>query len=87
MMMEEAMAMSTPIPWPGTRSVSHTRRRIHYVQVMGEVLLNYFQRWPGYEMGRETPFPPDQRIVYLPRRRISLGGKRRGIIISPLLPK
>ena len=25
----------------------HTRRRIHYSQVMGEVMINYFQRWTG----------------------------------------
>ena len=61
MMTEEAVSMVTPMPWPGTRSGLHTRRRIHYAQVMGEVLLNYFQIWTGYEMGRETPFPPNQR--------------------------
>ena len=69
------------------REFLHTRRRIHYTQVIGEVLLNYFQRWSGYEMGRETPFPPNQRRGYLPRGRINLGGQRRGRIRSPLLHK
>ena len=40
LLMAMAMAMATPLP--GTRSGSHMRRKIHYSQVMGEVLLNYF---------------------------------------------
>ena len=42
-----AMAMVTSMPCSGTRIRLHTRRIIHYAQVMVEVLLNYFQRWPG----------------------------------------
>ena len=49
------MTMATPMPWPGTRSGSYTRRIIHYSQVMGELLLNYFQRWTDRKWGDKLP--------------------------------